>query len=217
MTIDIDLGAGDSELGRVQALYPCLTAVPIDDGIALRGTFPLVHNGQEIDAFKIKVELRRRGVRYVPAVLEIGGRIPRTAHRHVNADGSACVALPEDLWLMTRGEPMMLSAFVDGPMRDYFLAQATFEREGRWPFGDRGHGGVGLREFYQELLGTHDPRVVGRYLAVLSEPRVHRQWLCPCGSGQKLRRCHRADVSTLRERIPPRVAVLLRERLGVLV
>jgi hypothetical protein len=217
VTIDVALGDDDSEVGRVQARYPCLGQVPLGGGIALRGTFPIIHNGAEVDSFKIELQLRSSGAHHRPAVLEIGGRVPRTADRHVNTDGSACIALPEDLWLRTGGEPMTLSAFVDGPVRDYFLAQASFEQQGRWPFGDRGHGIDGLREFYQELVGTRDPPTITRYLAVLVEPQVHRQWVCPCGSGQKLRRCHRDQVAALRQRVPPRVAMLLRGRLRAIV
>lgn len=209
LTFHVTLGADDGELARVQARYPCLARLPLADGLVLRGTFPLVQDGVEVDAFKVAIELHTDGAAYRPVVAEIGGRVPRSPDRHVNPDGSACIGLPEDLLVMTKGEPMPLSSFLDGAVRDYFLAQASYETEGRWPFGDRGHGMTGVHEFYKELLGTSEPAVVRRYLVVLSQHRLHRQWFCPCGSGEKLRRCHAPEIAALRERVPPALAVRL--------
>jgi hypothetical protein len=212
--IELDLGSDEAELALLAPLYPCLLQRATADGLELRGMFPVLDGDQEVDAFKVRIDLKRCGEFFAPAVFEIGGRIPKDMARHVNtADGSVCVALPEDIWLATRGEPMRLSAFLDGPVRSFFLAQLIFDRDGRWPFGDRGHGSVGVCDFYQELLGTRDLRVAGRYVAMLAEPKWHRQWLCPCGSGEKLRRCHRELLDGLRERVPPKVAVILGQRL----
>jgi hypothetical protein len=213
LTFHVTLGADDGELARVQTRYPCLARLPLGDGLVLRGTFPIVQDGVELDSFKVAIELRADGSAYRPVVSEIGGRVPRSPDRHVNADGSACIGLPEDLLVLTRGEPMLLTSFIDGPVRDYFLAQVSYETEGRWPFGDRGHGTTGVREFYKELLGTADAETVRRYLVVLSQERVYRQWFCPCGSGEKLRRCHGSAIAALRERVPPALARRLREGL----
>ncbi len=215
--IEVDLGPDLIELERVCARYPCLLSSAIHDGLELRGTLPIVEGGREVDAFKIRLHLRREGTLFVPTVFEIGERIPRDINRHVNPDdGSACVGLPEDLFIAARGQAMMLGAFMDGPLRDYFLAQAVFEREGCWPFGERGHGEAGVVEFYRELFGTSDAVVIDRYLVMLSEPRLHRQWFCPCGSGQKLRRCHGQQLESLRHRIAPAAAVRLRARLAAM-
>lgn len=216
--IEVDLGPGLIELERVCARYPCLLSSAARDGLELRGTLPILEGGREVDAFKIRLHLRREGTLFVPTVFEIGQRIPRDINRHVNPnDGSACVGLPEDLCVASRGGPMMLSAFMDGPVRDYFLAQAVFEREGRWPFGERGHGDAGVVEFYRELFGTRDAVVIDKYLVMLSAPRLHRQWFCPCGSGQKLRRCHGTQLESLRHRVAPAAAVRLRARLTAMI
>lgn len=206
-SFEIHLGPDSAELEYVRARYPCLLSMPHDKGIALRGTFPLMHEGQEIDSFKVLIDLREiRASLFAADVFETGGRVPRIPARHINDGGSACVALPEDIVVATGGEPMALSAFLDGPVRSYFLAQAVFEREGRWPFGERGHGDEGRREFYFELLGTGDLAVAARYLVVLAAPKLHRQWFCPCGSGEKLRRCHGDHLAALRETVAPRTA-----------
>ena len=128
-------------------------------------------------------------------------------------DHCACIALPEDIIVATRGQPMGLRAFLGGPVHRFFLAQAVFEREGRWPFGERGHGDAGVAEFYSELLGTRDLKVAAQWLSALAAPRLHRQWFCPCGSGEKVRRCHVADLERLRQRVPPHVAEQLRARI----
>lgn len=211
-SFEIHLGPDSAELEYVRARYPCLLSMPRDKGIALRGTFPLMHEGKEIDSFKVLVDLHEsRPSLFGADVFEIGGRIPRIPDRHINFNGSACVALPEDIIVATGGAAMALSAFLDGPVRSYFLAQAVFEREGRWPFGERAHGDEGRREFYFELLGTRDLEVAARYLTVLAASRIHRQWFCPCGRREKVRRCHGDELEQLRRRVSPRVAARLLE------
>jgi hypothetical protein len=213
-SFEIHLGPQSTELEYVQAQYPCLLAMPREQGIDLRGTFPVKHEGKEVDSFKVLVELREcRPAVFDAEVFEIGKRIPAIPDRHVDIDRSACIALPEDIILATGGEPMALRAFLGGPVHNFFLAQAVFEREGRWPFGERGHGDAGVREFYYELLGTRDLEVAARYLALLAAPRLHRQWFCPCGSREKIRRCHGNDLERLRERVPAHVAARLRARM----
>jgi hypothetical protein len=65
----------------------------------IRGTLPIEHDGVELDRFLVEVELTRLEAD-LPIVREIGGRIPRLRDlRHINADGSACVCLPEDYFL----------------------------------------------------------------------------------------------------------------------
>jgi len=211
--IDVELDAGGRGLAEALARYPCLLATPIDSGFVLQGTFPVLHEQVEIDAFAISIELHRRGAVFAAALREIGGRIPRTEDRHIfGTHGFACVALPEDIYLQTHGKPLSLIAFLDGPVRSFLLAQVVMEREGHWPFGERGHGTEGLADFYEELLGTRDLHLAARYLGILTYPRTHRQWRCPCGSGEKLRRCHAADVASLRSRLSPQIAGRFLER-----
>lgn len=211
--IDVEIDAEGKALAETVARYPCLLATRMEWGFVLQGTFPILHDQREVDAFTVRIDLRRSGAGFTAALCEIGGRIPHREDRHIfGAGGYACVALPEDVYLLTGGKPLSLASFLDGPVRSFFLAQLVVERDGYWPFGDRGHGAHGLADFYEELLGTRDLSVVEKYLVVLSEARTYRQRVCPCGSGDKLRRCHAAQLTSLRSRVSSHVAQRFLER-----
>jgi hypothetical protein len=214
--IEVALDDERSELDEVLRRYPCLLVTPTDHGFALQGTFPIIHEQKEVDAFSVRIDFQRKGNVFAAVLAEIGNRIPRTEARHIfGPHGYACLGLPEDLYLQLGGAPLSLNAFLDGPVRSFLLSQAAMELEGRWPFGDRGHGAAGLSEFYEELLGTRDLHVVERYLVLLACSRQHRQWLCPCGSGKKLRRCHPARFASLRSLMLPGLAVRFLERVRI--
>jgi hypothetical protein len=205
--VEVVLGLHREEIERVRAAYPCLLWSETVAGHALEGSFPVLHGGKEIDAFSVRIELAKGTRGFVPRVLEVGGRIPRIADRHVyESDGTACIGLPEELLVATRGEPLTLSDFLDGPVRSFFLAQAIFECEGIWPFGDRRHGDDGLHDFYEETFGSRNPIVIGAYLKVLRSRSVRGHWPCPCGSGYRIRSCHLSEVAAMRRRIPCAVA-----------
>ena len=211
--IEVEIDEDGRALSEALSRYPCLLVVSMDSGFALQGTFPILLEQREIDAFRVRIELHRSATGFTAALREIGGRIPHTADRHIiGSGGYACVALPEDVYLQTGGKPLSLVSFLDGPVRSFLLAQLVMERDGHWPFGDRGHGAHGLADFYEELIGTRDLRTAERYLALLSHARTHRQWLCPCGSGRKVRRCHADQLVALRARLLPEVATRFLER-----
>jgi hypothetical protein len=187
--------------------YPNLHLFIREDGRSeVRGTFPVRDDdGRIIDRYQVAIELLPDFPRSLPIVRETGGRVPWRAEFHVEPDGKACVLLPDDRWrCFPIGAP--LRQFLDGPVRDFFLGQATVERGGDWPFGEWSHGSQGIVEYYRELLSTDDRDLVDRFLHVLSKSDLKDHWECPCGSGRRIRRCCADQIRDLRRKIPPAVA-----------
>jgi hypothetical protein len=139
-------------------------------------------------------------------VEEVGGRIPRTADRHVFTDSGACCVLLED----ARWEAFPVGAsfrtFLEGPVQSYFLGQGLVERGEEWPFGEWSHWTAGVTEYYAEILETTDLTTIRRFvgLLALSEAKGHHE--CFCGSRQRLRRCCGEVVRKWRARIPSATA-----------
>jgi hypothetical protein len=106
-----------------------------------------------------------------------------------------------------------LLQFLDGPVRNSFLGQSLVELGDPWPFGQWGHGADGIREYYAELLGSNDVRVIAGYLDCLSKKKIKGHRPCPCRSGRRLRACHRVLVQDLTTKIPRRVAAESLEKL----
>ncbi len=187
--------------------YPNLHLFIDEDGAAeVRGTFPVPsHDGRVLDRYQVRIELPPDYPRAMPVVREIGGRIPWHPDYHAMPDGTACVLLPDDRWrCFPVGAPF--KQFLDGPVHDFFLGQAIVERGGAWPFGEWSHGEKGILEYYCYLLGTEDRAVVQGFLQVLSKADLKDHWECPCGSGQRKRRCCASRIRELRRRIPYGVA-----------
>lgn len=176
--------------------FPSLWVEIDGSTVTLRGTLPLFDplTGSQFDRYEIVVELPRDYPRSVPTVRETGGRIPWVPERH-NTDGAACLFVPED-----RGrcwpEGADLSAFLRGPVTQFFFGQSYYEQHGRWPFGERSHGTVGRYEFYAEACGSEDPEIVVGFMRMVAAKDPKGHWLCYCGSGLRMRACH---FQTLRE------------------
>ena len=207
----VDLSQVDQE---VQSKYPDLRLVLQDNRGYLRGTFPVVHDGRVLDRYQVEIRIPQRPSE-APELREIGGRIPHLRDRHhINpGDGTICWGIPE-LWLLERPSESMV-AFLDGPVRDYFLGQSLLAAGESLPFGEWDHGIDGLLDGYSQLLGIEDRQRVEDYLRLLTVAELRGHLFCPCGSGERIRKCHRAELLEMRERISPDVARAAVDRLEV--
>lgn len=197
---------------------PKLRAAPNGTDIVVSGTYLLSEIGATanpagpISEYEIEIILPRTFPRREPKVFETAGRIPRCADRHINPDGDCCVTVWEH-WLAT-ADDRSFAAFLNGPVHEYFLGQYWFEKTGKWPFGERAHGGRGLEEAYADALGIAPKTSKLLYhLRLLSQDWPKGHWSCPCGSGKRLRDCHRDDLMALHRRVPPPIARRMLRRL----
>lgn len=195
----------------VQKRYPDLRLVARNGHALLSGSFPIYHDGDEIDRFLIEVSFPA-GIHRLPSIREIGGRIPKDSDHHVNAGtGDICADIPE--LILLRGQPTLVE-YLDGPVRNFFLSQIIVESGKPWPFGQWNHGKKGLLEAYGELLGVTGERPIKEYLDYVARKKVKAHWPCPCGSTRRLRDCHAKQVAELRGRIPRRIAASALKRLA---
>jgi hypothetical protein len=191
----------EKEKSEVEAEFPGLRFVLENDFVFVRGSFPVMFEGQALDHYSIEIELARNHPSGLPTVRETGGRIPHHDDRHIiAANGTACVLLPDERWrLWPQGSPLL--RFLTGPLHSFFLAQTMVEEGEPWPFGQWAHGAKGVFQFYREILKTSDLRAITTYLDYLAAKRVKGHWPCPCRNGQKLRDCHFGQVKDLRGKI----------------
>lgn len=201
------------EIRNDLADYPNLHLFIDQGGSAeVRGTFPVrASDGEELDSFRVRIELPAGYPEDLPVVREVGGRIPWKVERHVNpADGVVCIMIPDDRWRCFPLGARFLD-YLEGPLHNYFLGQIHAENGEPWPHGEWRHGNEGLLQYYEELLGTQDSLTVWRFLYVLSKLSLKRHWQCPCGSGRKIKKCCELKLNALRNKIPAkRAAEVLR-------
>lgn len=189
------------ELGKK---YPDLR-LTIDGEIGhLVGSFPIVHEGVELDRFEIKVRVPAEFPRELPTVYEVGGRIPHDVDWHTFKAGNLCVIVPEE-WFLNQNYRSLI-AYLEGPLRNYFVNHALAEAGHVRPMGERRHGSRGLYDAYGDMVGTTDTLAIIRYLRFCASPKIKAHWKCPCGSGKRVEICHLAHVLSLRKQIPQWVA-----------
>lgn len=199
------LDAFDQFKRDLQKKYPDLCVQKIGDFAQIQGGFPVVQDGLEIDRFQIRVIIPPGFPKCVPAIFELGGRVPQNNPAwHTYDNGGLCLMVPEE-WLINPQHDSLM-AFLDGPVRNYFIAHALAEGGMGRPMGERPHFGAGLWEAYGEMVGSKDHATIQGYLECLAGERLRGHWVCPCGSGKKLRNCHMPYLFQLRKQIEPYVA-----------
>lgn len=201
-----DPAAFARERADVERAYPHLRFSVDNSRITIKGSIAISDDRGVLDRFFVEIQIDEPYPDLVPRVYEVGDRIPRTRDRHCYDDtGSACLFLLEERWkIWPVGST--LKSLLDGPVCNYFISQAVFERDGEWPFDEWAHGFLGQKQYYKETFGTDDPVKARKYFDYLVSKKVKPHWPCACGSGRELRACHFALLRTLRARIPRREA-----------
>src|SRR5688572_28826876 len=118
--------------------YPDLRLTIEGDVGHLVGSFPIIHDGVELDRFEIRVRIPAEFPRELPTVYEVSGRVPHDVDWHTFKAGNLCVIVPEE-WFLTPNYRSLL-AYLDGPLRIYFINHALAESGFPRPMGERRHG-----------------------------------------------------------------------------
>lgn len=209
-----DPGALERLRRELAEAYPSLHLYRVGDLVEVRGSFPIEHEGSEIDRFKVRILIGPDFPGVPPFVFETGGRIPHTVDRHVYPKTRHCCLFYPDDFAIRHPNGLPFLDFLRGPVRDYFLGQIAVEAGRPWPFGELGHAKRGGFEFYEETLGVKGETAVLGYLACISFEVLKGHHQCPCGSGRRLRLCHRPQIEELRGCIPRKTALAARRRLA---
>lgn len=151
----------------------------IEDEFEVEITFPLASGGE-------------------PTAKETGGRIPREPRYHINGDGTMCLGAPLEV-RRKRKKDSSLYAFITNQVIHFFYSYCYKERNGASPFGELSHGSEGLVEHYKELLETDSNLVVLELLKIIVADHYRGHLICPCGSSERLRKCHGPQIQEMRK------------------
>lgn len=194
---------------------PFLEFFEDEDSIFAKGWY-VVSDGAHADGpvwkFEVLCAFSRGYPKQEPIVLEIGEAIERIADRHMYTNGVCCLCVWEE-WL-AKSSDTSFQSFCDGPLHNFFLSQVIFEQTGKWPFDERSHGAKGVAEGIASVLGFEVTAAqANRYASAVGAKELKGHWMCPCGSGDKLRNCHLEQVQSLRAKIGRGPANALQSRL----
>ena len=194
----------DSRIAQVQEVlrvYPGLQLRPfIDDLITMSGelAFAAQKPGYERieDSFQIQLSVGEQFPKELPAVRELGGRIPREYHMIDN--GELCLGSPTRLMLALTKEPTIL-AFIRTCVIPYLYGFAYWERHGEMPYGELAHGRKGVLRDMASLFHVDSEQAALQMIELAAlKQGVANKHPCPCGSGLVLAKCHNRVVNHLR-------------------
>jgi len=122
--------------------------------------------------------------------------------RHIMPDGSACLGVYSDIMTRWSMKPDIVN-FLENFVASFLVWQAYYDAHQKPPpWGERPHYADGIIEYYAELVGMKKRLLVIEVMKLLARkkrPKGHE--ICPCGSGERLRNCHRELLYSIREQV----------------
>lgn len=196
------------ELKEALTYYPKLDLLQIEKNLEVAGEWEVNFNGEVIETYNIQIKIPEDYPNSVPDVFELSGKIPKHRNRHLSQGWNwrACLFVPDQRWEIWPIGAGFLK-FLKIPVHNFFLSQAYFDEYLIWPFKDRPHGDDGILDYYFEKFGTSDLQKNITLLQLVYGDQIHRQSFCPCGSKNKIRRCHGPLIVLLRENQPKELLI----------
>lgn len=161
----------------------------------LRGLFEFAATNKEggliRDAYELEIELPESFPDEVPAVREIGRRIPRDGKYHINlTEDSLCLGSPLALRLSLSKEPSINSFTANCIVPYLYAVSHKLANGGPFIFGELDHGEKGELDDYVHIFGlkTHAEALDTLHMLGLKK-RVANKWPCPCGCSLRLGVC----------------------------
>ena len=194
-------------IAELTAAYPPLSVVRqsqtetvLAGPIAFEATPP---DMETISAsFDIELGVPHAFPNQLPLAKETGGRIRAADYEHVFTNGTLCLGVPIQQRRILAEQPTLLG-FVDRLLVPYLYGFCFWRKHGRHPFGEAAHGPEGILEHYLDVLGLGDPLAALAAIRLLCEHGYDARQTCPCGSGRRVRACHRASLRILHDHHTP--------------
>ncbi|MBU0507437.1 SEC-C domain-containing protein [bacterium] len=161
-------------------------------------TFRAEYNGVEMaGTFSVLITLPDDYPASPPKICETGEQIPREADFHVYpTTGNFCLGAQIEVRRKFAQNPDLLH-FVKDQVVHFLYALVYRSWFGKMPWGELSHSGKGILEYYNELFHVSGHKPTLHLLLALHDRVFHRTWMCPCGSGRKLRKCHGPQLKEL--------------------
>lgn len=144
-----------------------------------------------IDEYEVTIIISSKYPKELPKIREIARRIP-LKYGHVYNDGELCLAADEEIRLFF-SEGISLNSWIDNYVLPYLFGYSYYEKYGVMPFGERSHGKAGIKEFYRDFfcIATENQLKKMFDYVINKGYRYRGHQLCPCGSGKRVRDCHK--------------------------
>ncbi len=142
------------------------------------------------DIYQVKIDISHFP-KYFPQVWETGERIPRKPDRHIYANSnSLCFTTRAKEMILLRKKVKTIHCFVSEILIKYLQNNSYYEINGTYRDGEYDHGGKGVLQGYQDILGLKKPEHILEALDWrMKGKKATRNEPCFCGNG-KIKNCH---------------------------
>jgi len=150
-------------------------------------------NGDQLASFLLKLVVDPKDKHKFPKVSEVVPTLPFDEDRHINQDGTFCMAMiHREILLCMRG--LTFDEFVNIIMYPFLTNQYLIEigEVDTFLMGEYEHKEKGILQYYQELFPGFTLEQLLSILAFIGRHEINRRQnvRCPCGSGRLMNYCH---------------------------
>lgn len=124
----------------------------------------------------------------LPIIIDKGNQIAEN-YPHRYKSGELCLETDASIRIRFL-DGFSLTSWMEEFVEPYYFSYEFYQRYGEFPFGERSHGMQGIIEAYQGFFQEADCRKVLALMKSVCEHTYRGHFLCPCGSGRRLRACH---------------------------
>jgi len=166
--------------------------------------FQVPYDGEVIrDDYDIEIKIPDDYPQNPPDVKELGNKIPKHEDFHVNvSNGTLCLGAPLAV-KATFAKQRNLLWFVEKQVVPFLFGISYKLKYGKFPFGELPHGAEGLLEHYRESFSVGSDAAALELLRLLAVGNYDENAICPCGSGLKIKKCHRKVLKKARKNQGP--------------
>ena len=172
--------------------------------LQLAGHLAIPRDAGRTARFAIEVNYPDTDPRELPTVLDPDGRFPPDPERHVEADGTFCLWLPECAPARAFAQPLGLAMLLSR-VQEFLELQCQYETRRAlgvtpaFPGRALGHGEAGRREWLDDQLARLGRDRLLRLVRAADPARpIQDASRCPCGSGRSVAVCHRRMLTSMR-------------------
>lgn len=144
----------------------------------------------EFDRYSVSISFLKCYPKCFPKVVETSNKIPKEDYRHVNPDGTLCLAVPPEEKAIAKNG-ISFKFFLDKVLVPHLARETYRDSKGFYPDGEYAHGDEGIWEFYESILNKKDRKSIIHELdQIVNSNWPERNHKCICGSGVKFKKCH---------------------------
>ena len=159
---------------------------------SLKGSLEInyVYNDERIiDSFQIEIVIPINFEKTLPMIYSKDGKVPKKFN-HIYKDDSLCLATKADQLCFFANDYSLID-WIKYYVIPYFFAVDYYKKYKIYVFGQREHGDAGITSFYEEELEVKSHENVLIMLNYILNKTYRGHSSCPCGSGKKIRNCHK--------------------------